>query len=125
MNRDKRHAATVTQALTEEKREEKIEETLTPAPANSQKRPTLEQAKAAAAQDGIQEDLAVQWWHAREASDWIKSNGHGGNVSVGSWRSDLKSYSMNVAQSKADKRPPHRQGEFPEPQLRNIKLPQL
>lgn len=124
-NRDKRHAPTVTEAQPEKRREEKIEERHTPAPVASARRPSLDQAKAAAAQDGVAEEIAIQWWHAREASDWMKSNGHGGNVSVGSWRSDLKSYSLNIAQSNADRRPKHRQGEFPEHELRNLKLPRL
>ncbi len=109
----------------EKRREEKIEETHTPAPVASARRPSLDQAKAAAAQDGVAEEIAVQWWHAREASNWMKSNGHGGNVSVGSWRSDLKSYSLTIAQSNADRRPKHRQGEFAEPELRTVNLPKL
>lgn len=57
------------------------------------RRPTLEQAKAAARGIGITEAKADEWWHAREASEWIKGAAGGGTMAVGSnWQADLKTY---------------------------------
>lgn len=57
------------------------------------KRPTLAQAKAAAAQIGVAADEAESWWHAREANDWMKGGGGGAMTPVGTnWQSDMKTY---------------------------------
>jgi hypothetical protein len=118
--RDKSHADTVTKTQPEKRREDNIEINQE----RGSRRPTIEQAKAAAASDGIDDEIAVQWWHAREASDWMRTS-NGATMPVGSWRSDLKSYSLTIAQSKADRRPKHRQGEFSEPALNSKPLPRL
>jgi hypothetical protein len=90
------------------------------------RRPSLDQAKAAAAQIGISPTVADEWWNAREATGWTKGQPGGSTVSIGAnWQADLKTYASRMAQSKADKRPAHRQGEFPEPELRTAKLPRL
>lgn len=57
------------------------------------RRPTLTQAKAAAAQIGVTPAKAEEWWNAREASEWIKGMAGGGTSPVGSnWQADLKTY---------------------------------
>lgn len=66
------------------------------------KRPTLSQAKQAAAMMGITPEKADEWWHAREASEWLKGMAGGGTAPVGSnWQADMKTYasrgSMNGA----------------------------
>ena len=59
----------------------------------SNRRPTLDQAKAAATEIGILADKADEWWHAREASGWLKGMAGGGTAPVGAnWRADLKTY---------------------------------
>lgn len=62
-------------------------------PAGGIRRPTLEQAKAAASNMGIPPMKADEWWHAREASEWMKGMAGGGTSPVGSnWQADLKTY---------------------------------
>jgi len=57
------------------------------------RRPTLDQAKAAATGMGILTDKADEWWHAREASGWLKGMAGGGTAPVGAnWQADLKIY---------------------------------
>ncbi|MGC4017515.1 MAG: hypothetical protein QM755_23820 [Luteolibacter sp.] len=57
------------------------------------KRPTLQQAKAAAQTIGIPPEKAEEWWNAREASGWIKGAAGGGTTPVGSnWQADLTTY---------------------------------
>ena len=59
----------------------------------SMRRPTLSQAKSAASQIGIAPEKADEWWHAREASEWMKGTAGGGTTAVGSnWQADLKTY---------------------------------
>ncbi len=61
------------------------------------RRPTLDQAKAAAPGIGVTPEMAADWWHAREASDWVKATGGGGTTRVGAnWQADLKTYSSRM-----------------------------
>lgn len=54
------------------------------------RRPTLEQAIAAASEVGITADIAQCWLEAREANDWMKATNGGGTTPVGpNWRADL------------------------------------
>lgn len=53
------------------------------------RRPTLAQAMAAAPQIGVTPDMADNWWHAREASDWMKGAGGGATTRVGPIRRDI------------------------------------
>lgn len=67
-------------------------------------RPTLAQAVAAAGEIGISELEAANYWHTREASDWLKSTAGGGTTPVGkNWRSDAKVFtnSMRERQSRS------------------------
>ncbi len=57
------------------------------------RRPSLEQAKAAAAEIGIDPQRAENWWHTRESSDWLRGMAGGGTAKVGpNWRSDLVTF---------------------------------
>lgn len=77
----------------EEDKEEERERTRVGTNGNH-RRPTLSQAKSAATNLGITPDKADEWWHAREASDWMKGMAGGGTSPVGSnWQADLKTYS--------------------------------
>ncbi len=61
------------------------------------RRPSLEESKSAAANLGIPPDKADEWWHAREASEWLKGMAGGGTASVGStWQADLKTYALRA-----------------------------
>ena len=63
------------------------------APVGNHRRPTLEQAKAAASTVGVSPAKAEEWWHVREASEWLKGMAGGGTAPVGAnWQSDLKTY---------------------------------
>lgn len=65
-------------------------------------RPTLEQARAVAGDIGVTTQEAEDWWHAREASEWMKGTGGGGTTPVGSnWRSDLKTYTNAMREQRA------------------------
>lgn len=64
------------------------------------RRPTLAQAKAAAANIGVTAEMADEWWHAREGSDWMKGTAGGGTTPVGSnWQADLKTYATRMQAS--------------------------
>ncbi|MBK1884637.1 hypothetical protein JIN85_19630, partial [Luteolibacter pohnpeiensis] len=68
--------------------------------------------KSAAATIGVTAELADEWWHAREATDWIKGTGGGGNIHVGSnWQADLKTYASRMATS-SDKGRGSKRGGF-------------
>jgi uncharacterized protein YdaU (DUF1376 family) len=68
----------------------------------SRGRPTLAQARSAAGACGVTEQEAEDWWHAREASDWMKGTGGGGTTPVGSnWQADLKTYTNTMREKKA------------------------
>lgn len=89
------------------------------------RRPTLGQAKAAASEIGISAEKADEWWHAREANDWLKGTAGGGTTPVGTnWRADMKTYASRG--SAEPRKPSHRAekaaAEYPEPQVR---LPRL
>ncbi len=61
------------------------------------RRPSLEESKAAAANLGVSPDKADEWWHAREASEWLKGMAGGGTAPVGTnWQADLKTYAMRA-----------------------------
>lgn len=61
------------------------------------RRPTLSQAKASASQIGVSAAMADEWWHAREASEWMKGSAGGGTTPVGSnWQADLKTYATRM-----------------------------
>lgn len=61
------------------------------------RRPTIDQAKAAAANLGISPEKAEEWWHCREASEWMKGMSGGGISQVGqNWQSDLKTYASRA-----------------------------
>lgn len=63
------------------------------------RRPTLAQAKSAASTIGISPEKADEWWHAREASEWLKGMAGGGTAPVGTnWQADLKTYASRGAQ---------------------------
>lgn len=89
-------------------------------------RPTLDQAKSAASNIGVSPEMADEWWHAREATDWVKGTAAGGSVRVGAnWQADLKTYASRMSQAPkrmADGKPDHRAEkrarEFPEPRKR-------
>lgn len=104
----------------EKRREEKNIEREINAGATGIRRPTLDQAKSAAMTIGVMAAMADEWWHAREASEWMKGAGGGAVVAVGTnWQADLKSYSNRMAKPSK----PHRQGEFPEPEMQLPDLP--
>lgn len=84
------HAASVTETGPEKRREEGKNRERENAGA---KRPSLDQAKACAQDIGITPAKAEEWWHAREASDWIKGAAGGGTMPVGdNWQADLTTY---------------------------------
>ncbi|RYD18224.1 MAG: hypothetical protein EOP88_23390 [Verrucomicrobiaceae bacterium] len=61
------------------------------------RRPSLDESKSAAANLGIPPDKADEWWHAREASEWLKGVAGGGTTPVGSnWQADLKTYALRA-----------------------------
>ncbi|RYD20816.1 MAG: hypothetical protein EOP88_13615 [Verrucomicrobiaceae bacterium] len=61
------------------------------------RRPSLDESKSAAANLGIPPDKADEWWHAREASEWLKGMAGGGTAPVGSnWQADLKTYALRA-----------------------------
>lgn len=65
-------------------------------------RPTLEQARDAAPQIGVRPDDAEDWWHRREATDWMKGTAGGGTTPVGrNWQSDLKAFAGTMAAANA------------------------
>lgn len=65
------------------------------------RRPTLIEAKSAASSIGVSDELADEWWHAREASAWVKGAGGGGTTPVGTnWRADLKTYAGRMSCSR-------------------------
>jgi hypothetical protein len=65
-------------------------------------RPTLEQARTAANQVGVTVEEADAWWHAREASGWMRGMVGGGTVAVGlNWHADLKAYTNRAHERKA------------------------
>ena len=94
------------------------------------RRPTLDEAKTAAANMGVSAEKAEEWWHCREASEWLKGMAGGGTCPVGTnWQADLKTYASRSSIQPA--RPPitqpnHRAEkaarEYPEPKR---KLPRL
>lgn len=66
-------------------------------------RPTLVQAKEAAGILGITEAEAEEWWHAREASDWVRGVSGGGITPVGvNWHSDARSFTTRARERKAN-----------------------
>lgn len=81
------------------------------------KRPTIDQARAAAHQIGVAIDVAEKWWNARESTDWIKPTAAGGTIAVGqNWQADLKTYADHRSSAApADHRSAKRSREFPEP----------
>jgi hypothetical protein len=57
------------------------------------RRPTLSEALSAASTMGISPEKADEWWHAREASGWLKGMAGGGTSPVGTnFQADLKTY---------------------------------
>ncbi|RYD46403.1 MAG: hypothetical protein EOP85_07515 [Verrucomicrobiaceae bacterium] len=55
------------------------------------------ESKSAAANLGIPPEKADEWWHAREASEWLKGMAGGGTTPVGTnWQADLKTYAMRA-----------------------------
>jgi hypothetical protein len=93
------------------------------------RRPTLIQAKSAAASIGVTEAKAEEWWHARESTDWMKGTIGGGTIAVGhNWQSDLKTYSTRNGLNGGNGNG-HRQEkasrEYPEPQPQQRRLPRL
>ena len=62
------------------------------------RRPDLSQAKSAAASMGVSAEMADDWWHAREASEWMKGTAGGGTTPIGSnWQADMKTYASRMA----------------------------
>jgi len=85
------------------------------------RRPTIEQAKSAASTIGITEDKAVEWWNAREASEWMKGMAGGGTSPVGTnWQADMTTYAKRGgygsgnSNSKPDHRATKKENEFQE-----------
>jgi hypothetical protein len=67
--------------------------------------PTVEEAQAAAVTAGVTPEEAVEWWHAREASDWKRtSNGTQMPVNLRAYISDMKTYVNNKRANIAEKR---------------------
>jgi uncharacterized protein YdaU (DUF1376 family) len=65
-------------------------------------RPTLAGALSQSGQAGVTEQEAEDWWHAREASDWMKGTGGGGTTPVGTnWQADLKTYTNTMRDKRA------------------------
>lgn len=105
--------------LPEKRREEDIElERNTEGASAGCRRPTLPQAIAAASEIGVTDAKASEWWHTREASEWIKGTAGGGTTAVGSnWRADLKTF---AARNGFGHPPQHHRAakaaaEYPEP----------
>lgn len=72
---------------------------------DSSRRPTLEQAKSAASMIGVSPEKADEWWHAREASEWMKGMAGGGTSPVGTnWQADLKTYATRTNGSQPDQK---------------------
>ena len=79
-------------------------------PKSPHRRPTLAQAKSAAADIGITPAKAEEWWNAREASEWVKGMAGGGTSPVGSnWQADLTTYSKRGGFNPQSSKPSHRQ----------------
>ncbi len=71
------------------------------------RRPSLVQAKSAASSIGVTPEMADEWWHAREASEWMKGAGGGGTTRVGSnWQADLKTYASRMGNAGGGKPQP-------------------
>ena len=65
----------------------------------SPRRPTIDEARAAANEIGVQRDKAEEWWNCREASEWLKGMAGGGTSPVGTnWRADMKTYANRGGQ---------------------------
>lgn len=65
-------------------------------------RPTLAQAQAVSGQAGVTEAEAGEWWHAREASGWMRGTAGGGTLPVGeNWQADLKAYTNRARERRA------------------------
>jgi len=82
------------------------------------RRPTLSEAKSAAANIGITESKAEEWWNCREASDWQKGMSGGATSPVGSnWQADLTTYARRGgfgAENSNSHREEKQSKEFPE-----------
>jgi hypothetical protein len=51
---------------------------------------------------GVTTQEAEEWWHAREASGWLKGTAGGGAIAVGvNWRADLKAYTNRARERRA------------------------
>lgn len=83
------------------------------------RRPTLDEAKSAAANIGVKPEKADEWWHAREASEWMKGTAGGGTTPVGTnWQADLKTYASRGgfdSSRSAGHRKEKAEAEYPEP----------
>lgn len=86
--------------LPEKRREEKNKERERERPqTDTARRPTLGQAISAAAMIGVSPEKTDEWWHAREASEWLKGMAGGGTAPVGTnWQADLKTYASRGSQ---------------------------
>lgn len=89
-------------------------------------RPALGHARAVSGQIGVTEQEAEDWWHAREASDWMKGTGGGGTTPVGvNWQADMRSFTnaMREQKRREDARERTRAGRTSEPgQRRTMQL---
>lgn len=82
------------------------------------RRPTLDQARSAAASIGVTPAKAEEWWHVRESTDWIKGTAGGGTIAVGAnWQADLKTYAARVGfnGTNGNHRAEKSAREYPEP----------
>jgi hypothetical protein len=85
------------------------------------RRPTLDQAKAAAANIGMTAEAATAWWQTREASDWRKGTGGSATTPVGAnWQADLansRAWATDAAEklAKASPRKPRVYSDTPPP----------
>lgn len=72
-------------------------------------RPSLAEAQAAAQSIGVTEQEAAEWWHSREATDWLKGTAGGGQIAVGAnWQADLKTYANRQRNLKTERNVAHR-----------------
>jgi len=112
-----------------EEKEKGREVNYTPDATRSHAIPSLAEVKAYARSGPvpISEACAVAFHDTQEAAGWITKHGH----SIADWRAALRRYASHwneVEKGKSTRttshstRPPHRQGEFPEPK---IELPSL
>lgn len=66
-------------------------------------RPTLEQAKSCAGDIGITEEEAVNYWHSREASDWMRSMANGTTPVGKNWQSDMRQFVLSSREQGVNK----------------------